>query len=760
MIKKNTPKESERTNYVSRVWYKFYPFWPLFAIFSVLFLIPALFLFLIIQPSYSITSAVVISDLNAQSNEDPNLRFINIYGSQKVVENEVRMLHSRSLMQEVVKDLALYAPVFEDGAFSNIPAYITSPVIIRARNPEKLRGTQTNISFEYNDAKESVLIEGKEYLLNEWYQFPFGEIRFEPNLNQTQIPENSLSFSVSTPLETTESLLNKLGVSSEGKLSSIINIEYSDVVPERGVDIVNQLLEVYNISGLSVQNQLAKNTLAFAEERIKELELELDSIERQVQQFRSEEGVIDLSEQGKVYLQSISENQRQAAQINVQLAVLEQVEDYLNSGSAEIGIVPTSLGIEDPVLTLLLEQLNQLELQYASLSTTTGANNPMVKSIQNEISKIRPNIRDIVQTQRSRLRAGLNNIRGTTGEFSSQLREIPEQERELLEISREQNTKREIYTYLLQRREEAAIAAAATISDIRVFEEPQASTSPSGSKRLLVFIVAVFLALLATIAFVLFREFLTNKVLFRRDLEKATPLPVVAEILQIKQKNDKGRSNFNSQQLFQLQLALGLFEDSALKKSILVTSALENEGKTFLIDQLAVSLASSGKKVLLVDFDGSANSLTANYNLQQEKGLISFLEGNGEISTAINSTGIKNLDIIPSGPKDSKPGVLTSNSLPVVVRQLKEIYDIILVDSSPVERSPDAYVLTKLTDATIFVVRHGRTPEFVLEKIQVTGELTTLKNAVIVFNGLKGRGFLTGYYGYNTGYGYESPGKI
>lgn len=195
------------------------------------------------------------------------------------------------------------------------------------------------------------------------------------------------------------------------------------------------------------KNQLAANTLAFVDDRLREVASELDSIERRIQRFRSTEGVIDVSEQGRLYLQNVSENEHKAADINVQLAVLDQVESYVRSGRLKTGIIPTSLGIEDPVLAQLLQRLNELELQYSSLRATTGENNPAIKSIENEIAKIRPNILTIVTNQRARLQAGRNNLNSTANRFSSQLKTLPAKERELLEISRQQATKREIFNF-------------------------------------------------------------------------------------------------------------------------------------------------------------------------------------------------------------------------------------------------------------------------------------------------------------------------
>lgn len=526
--------EREEANFLSTLWNGFFPFWPLFAGLSIAFLIPAWVYSLSVKPAYIIKAALVISDEGKRTGETPGSQSINIYPYKKVVDNEVQVLQSRTLMDEVVMDLALYAAVYEKSV-SAVSAYTSSPVTIRVKDPHTIRA-QKEIPYEYDEVTKRVKINGKWYGLDQWVALSFGVVKFEANSQKKHPVKHPLFFSLVHPAKITESILRKLQVLPVDEPASVIIIQYTDEVPDRGVEVINRLLDAYNRFNLSAKNQLAANTLNFMNERLRKIEAELDSIESRIQQFKSNQGVVDVSEQGKLYLQNVSESERKAADINGQLALLDQVANYVRSGRVQTGIVPTSLGIDDPVLAQLLQRLNELELQYSNLRTTTGENNPLVKAVESEIAKIRPNIVSIVTNQRARLQATRRNINRTGSQIASQLRALPVKERALLEISRQQATKREVYAYLLQKREEAALTAAAVLSDTRVIDRAQANTTAAGYTKLFILVGAMMLALLATIVYIFFKEILSNRIMFRSSLEKMTSLPIAAEIIHNKRQ--------------------------------------------------------------------------------------------------------------------------------------------------------------------------------------------------------------------------------
>jgi capsular exopolysaccharide synthesis family protein len=573
-----------------------------------------------------------------------------------------------------------------------------------------------------------------------------------------------LFFTVQNSTVVADQLLKDLKVNSVSKLSTTINLTYQVDVAEKGEAILNELLRQYLRSSVENENVLATNTLIFVEDRLRDVERELDSIERRTQQFRVAENVIDLSEQGHIFLESVAETDRRIVEINAQLAALEQVARYVNGEGSGISIVPTTLGIEDPVLAELLQRLNTLELERANLGTTTGENNPLIRSVDNEIQKIRPNIRSIVNNQRARLRASRNNLAGTSGQLNSTLRAIPQKERELLEISRQQAVKRDLYAFLLQRREEAALSSASAIAENRVVDWADANIATRGSKTVFLLVGSLVAAFALGIAYILVREDVNGKILFRTQVEELTSLAVIGEVAYRSQRRipfpQSSTDAVLAKAFSQMQAALGLYNDENRNRRFLVTSSLLMEGSSFVANHFAIYLARTGKKVLLADLNLYSPDTSRLHQLQQRKGFADFVQQPGGPEPFIHASGFPNLDVLPAGSQ-------TANPVPLLLHPktgglftfLASHYDYVVVDAPPVELTTDAFTLSKFCDCSLLVVRHNTTPKNLVKKLDANPGLQTLPRLHIVLNGIKARGFPGRFYGYGYGYGYESIPK-
>ena len=230
----------------------------------------------------------------------------------------------------------------------------------------------------------------------------------------------------------------------------------------------------------------------------------MGTVEKQIQNYKANEGITDLGEQGRMYLQNVTENDQKLAQVNLQLEVLNQVEKYVQSKNNSTGIVPSTLGINDPVLNKLLDNLYQLETEYERLTKTTGVNNPLVQSVSVQIEKIRPSILENIRNQRLNLQAGLNNLSSTNRTYNSTLQSLPQKERELVNVSREQSVKNNVYSFLLQKREETALAYASNIDNSRIIATAQAGSEPIMPKESIIYLVSIVLGLAFSIGIVSF----------------------------------------------------------------------------------------------------------------------------------------------------------------------------------------------------------------------------------------------------------------
>ncbi len=751
----------QKENFSQMLVSKFLPYWPLFIIFAVLSVAGAFVYLRYATPIYEANATLIIKD-EKKGNEDSKLtESLDMISSKKIVENEIEVIQSRTLMDQVVKKYHLYAPVFDQGKVKAVSAYTTSPVTVVAFNPDSLKGND-KIELDY-DKKTQIVTLNKKYKcsMNEFLNTPYGILKFIPNKYQSPGYEHKqLFFSLVDPKVIAMKILPNLNVAPSSKLSTVVNLGYRDEIPERGEDILNGLIQAYEESAILDKNLLARNTLKFVEERLNIVAADLAAIEQKVQQYKSGKSAVDISTQGQLYLQNVSANDQKLSEVNMQLSVLEQVEKFVSDKSNSGGIVPSTLGVNDPMLSGLIDKLYSSELEYEKLKTTVGENNPKLVSLKDQISKIRPNIMENIQSQRQSLSAAKSNLNVTNSNYNSILNTVPQKERQLLDISREQNIKSSIYSFLLQKKEESALSYASTVSNSRVVDTAQAGAFPVSPNKKLIYLVALAAAMALWVGVITLKEAFTGKILYRREIEALTAIPIIGEVAFEKSKNPivikAGKRSFIVEEFRKLRTSLSFLGIDATHKKILVTSNISGEGKSFIASNLAVSIALTGKKVVLVDLDLNMPTQSKIFGVHHEFGVTDFLQGKKYPEDIIKPLeGHENMFFISGGDLPENPSELLLNGkISELIEYLDNSFDMVIIDTSPIVLITDAYILSEMCDATLYVMRHGYTPKLLVKRVDENLEINPIHNPAIVFNGVKTRGLFRNNYGYGYNYVY------
>ncbi|OQP63402.1 hypothetical protein A3860_23950 [Niastella vici] len=779
--------ESRETSF-NQLWNRYASYWPWF-VFLLLLAIGGACLYMRYSiPQYESTARLLIKDEKKGVEDSKGLESLNLISTKKILENEMEVLQSRTLVKEVVNNLELYAPVYEErrihswlesnkwlsnNALANwftkkgvapggLPAYTTSPVIIKAKSPDSLTETK-KVPFGYNKEEKKVVIGTDSYPINEWVQTPYGTLQFMPNprlKDSAYVPAGQFYFTLQEPKKVIANIQDRLVIASASKLSSILNLTIQDEVPERGEDILNELLTQYNVAMLKDKNTLAANTLRFVEDRLNHVSRDLTGIEHKIEQYKSSQAAVDVSEQGKLFLENVSANDQKLGEIDMKLAALDQVERYVKQKDNNSSIAPSTLGVSDPVLSNMLDKLYELELEYEKKKGTTGEGNPLMSSVTDQINRIKPGILENIQNQRRGLQASRGNLASTNNSYTSVLQTIPKKERDLIEISRQQSTMQSIYAFLLQKKEETALSYAANVSDSRVVDRASTTVKPVSPKAPIVFAIAVITALAIGVVWITLKEIFNKKIMYRQDIERLTSHPVIAEISIDKSKNPvviggPNSRSFVAEQFRKLRVALNYLGVNTTNKKVLVTSSIAGEGKSFIATNLALSMALTGKKVVLLEMDLHSPAISEYLNINSEVGISNYLLGTREPEEIIKRSDVNdNLFIIPAGPLSANPTeILMNNRLPELLTYLDGIFDYIIIDTAPVGPVTDAYIISPYCDATLYVIRHRHTPKIMVEQIDKISKVNSLKNMAIVFNGIRPKGFGRHHYGYGYGYG-------
>lgn len=741
--------------------FRYLSYWPLFALLLVLSMVGAWFYVRYKIPVYSISASILIKDEEKGLGESKVLEALDLFGSRKIVDNEIKVLLSKSLAREVVRDLHLYAPVYVEGNLFDRSGYVAAPVYVKMYKPDSLLSGTDKIYIRYQAPGTYVLMDNKSYPVNKWVNTAYGQLMFVPNPRyHSNYPERAVYFKL-VPVKTiANNIVKQLNAQASTRQSTVVDLSLKDQVPQRGQDILNHLMTVYNAAAVRDKNTLAANTLQFVEERLKYVSAELDSVESELRNYKEHNQITDISTQGQIFLQTVSANDRKLSETSVQLAVLKKVEDYVLKKHGSGNIVPSMLGIDDPVLSGLLEKLYAAELQYERLIKLTPENNPAVVSLKNEMDKIRPGILENIRNQRISLHASGKELEDINDNYNALLRRMPEKERELLGISRQQGVKQNIYTFLLQKREEAALSYASTVPDSRIVDEAEAGEKPVSPNKVVAYAIAILAALGAGMGFISLSKLFARSVYHKSDIEQFTGVPVLGEVMHSFSTDPivigEGTRTVIAEQFRQLRTSLTYMGINHKNKKVLVTSSIPGEGKTFMAANLGITLALTGKKVVMLELDLRKPQLSRIFGINRNCGMSQYLIGEKSPADVLQNTHLPNMFLIPSGPVPPNPSELMLNGdLPALMTYLEQRFDYILIDTAPVSPVTEAFILSPLCDATLFIVRRGYTPKTLLTKLEEYHKLQGFKNMAVIFNDVRKKEMGTYGYRYADSYSYE-----
>jgi tyrosine-protein kinase Etk/Wzc len=422
------------------------------------------------------------------------------------------------------------------------------------------------------------------------------------------------------------------------------------------------------------------------------------------------------------------------------------------------GSVPSALGITDVALTSLIEQLTQLQLQRDKLLATTPETSPDFEGLNRQIATTRAAIKEDVGSIKASLLATKQQLESFNSGFESSIRAVPTQERQYNSIKRGQMSKENLYTYLLQKREEVSVSYAATIKNDRVVDP--AFTGPLKSPlKSLIYPIAFMFGILVSGGFIYIRNSIRNRVVDLQDIKGAVKAPVLSEIYLDKAQtlinvNNTAVTILNEQfRLLRTKLH-PLYTEKESGRITLITSSVAGEGKSFIASNLGIVLAAAERKTVILELDLRNPNLASVFNLPKANaGISEYLNGKATKANIIQSySAIPNLDIISSGSKAFNAAeLLEKDKLKNLIAELQKVYDDIIIDTPPAHLVPDALVVSRLADVSLYVIRQGVTEKTELEFLRELHTQQQLPNINIIFNGIDIVRYGYGY-SYNNNY--------
>jgi len=713
------------------------------------------------SPAYIVKSTLVIQEEKGEgAMQATAFSDLDMFKQVVTVDNEIAALRSRSLWKKVLSKLPVNVSYYTESTFKTEELYGENlPIVVQVEkltSPAFLQtltiGFADKNKFTLKNEGQSRTYSFGQKITNAAYTITVNKGRsfyegFEPVFVQFQDVEK-MAERYSTSL---------LAVAPITPESNTIVLSLTDIIPERSVDILNKLIDVYNIENVEHKNSLALNTIKFIDNRLKYLGGDLSSTGKEVEDFKQANRVTNVASDAQESLASAGEYNRQLSEIDIQRGVLSSMESYVNQPPGKYEMVPSALGLQDATLTGLTSKYNELQLERQRLLRTAEPGNPLVVNINEQLASLKQNISENLRNVKRSLNITRNNLQANSSKFESQIRSAPAIERGLAERSREQGVKEDLYQYLLQKREETTLSLSATTPTSRIIDPPNYDSIPVSPKVTFIYLIAFLLGLGLPVVGIFVRDMFNTKVQNVREIEQISGAMILGE-LSHKQDKDALVINKSSRttisELFRyIRTNLNYMTEESGNKVMLITSSMKGEGKTFFSINLGATLSLVDKKVVLLEFDVRKPDLLRNLNMKASVGLNDYLNGTSSLDEIVLPSPTQpNLFVIGCGSIPENPAeLLMSPRIPELFEKLKEKFDYVIIDTSPVGQVADAFSLAPYADASIYLVRYNYTNKVQLNILKDIFENNKLNNPMIVLNDAKAEGFKG--YGYG-GYGY------
>lgn len=789
--KEKCMEQSEEQFNIQEILFRCLVHWPWF-VFSVIVCIACAWGYLrLTTPVYNISATVLIKDDKkgggtSVSSELERMGLDGFVSSSGNVDNEIEVLRSKSLSEEVVNNLGLFVTYMDEDELPKKELYQTSPVLVSLtpQEADKLPGRmEVAMTLQPTGVMDVQMKVGDKEYRKEFEKLPAvfptdeGTVAFFVNNDtlsavrpESVTKERHITAFINRPFSVAKGYASSLSIAPTSKTTSVVVISLKNTNPRRGRDFINKLLEMYNINANNDKNEVAQKTAEFIDARIGIISKELGSTEQDLENFKRTAGITDLSSEAQIALTGNAEYEKKRVENQTQINLIVDLQKYLQGSEYEV--LPANVGLQDGGLVGAISRYNEILIERNRLLRTSTESNPAIVNLNTSIRAMRSNVQATLDATLKGLQITKADLDREASRYSRRISDAPTQERQFVSIARQQEIKAGLYLMLLQKREENAITLAATANNAQIIDAAIADDNPVSPKRMMVYLVALFFGMGIPVGIIYLIGLTKFKIEGRADIEKLTSLPVVGDIPLADEKSGsiavfENKNNLMSETFRNVRTNLQFMLENG-KNVILVTSTISGEGKSFVSSNLAISLSLLGKKVVIVGLDIRKPGLNKVFNIpQKDHGITQFLTNPSmNLMDLVQPSDInRNLFILPGGAVPPNPTeLLARDGLEKAIETLKTNFDYVILDTAPVGMVTDTLLIGRTADLSVYVCRANYTRKAEFTLVNELSENKKLPNLCVAINGLdlqkKKYGYYYGYgkygkyYGYGKRYGY------
>lgn len=757
-----------------------------------LFLIVLIISFLIVRsynnrqiPIYRETNTISIKDdQNPLFTGNTSLVF-NWGGTTDKVQTSIILFKSRTHTEKVVDYLQYYINYQKQGEYHIEDVYGYTPFMLDLeRNQFQLSGKeirftdQGNGSFQvdisFNGTGEVLLTNyttGEKQKINAPQTdfskiYKLGDKIDEPFLKGIISTTSILSTTGNIYLVRLDDLDNvvrrykNINILQRPTGSSILELSLTGTNKKRLINYLNASVDVLIRDQLERKNLFATKTIKFIDSSLTDRNKDLQSVLEELNDFQNKNSGVVLSGGSGIISDQLTTYDTRKDALTQQITYYNQLENYLRTRTDYTKVPAPSVAlINEGSISAGVAKIVELAVSRSNLAYTAKEGNPAFRDLDRRIDTEKAILLENIASSKGIINSQVNNVNQSIAQAETQLRKFPKEEQELAEIQRRFTLSQEAYNLYLEKKGEATIIKASNVSDILIIDPAKdVGNGPIGPKTGLNYVLALLVGCIIpfVIVFVLF--FFDTKIGALDDVKKRSNIPILGVI---------GKNTYNSNIIVRDHPRSAISEGfrglrSSLQflyrkkgvegaKSVLVTSSVSGEGKTFNSINLASVFALSKKKTVLVGLDLRKPKIFDDFDINNDKGVVNYLIGDANLDEIKQPSGIEHLDIILSGPIPPNPSeLIIGDSMQLFINELKQTYDYIILDTPPLGLVSDAFELMPYADASLYVIRQGYTKKDMLTLVNEKYEKSEIKNISFVLNHFQQKK----RYGYGANYGY------
>lgn len=698
------------------------------------------------QPEYQIEARMMIEENKNAMYGGLGNGFMQGFGVQagyRNVNNQIIMFGSRDLTRKVIGDLPSFTvDYYTQGRFKTNNLYKQSPAQIEhvfiAPEAYGLEFTIVDVSGGYKISWE---VNDREYSVKGIYGLPMKHSLFSLLVNKTDLyrPGYKINFRFLDKESLVDDYNGRLAFDFVSQGSSVVKASLTGKVAERDIDFLNKLCEAFLADNLARKNEVASKTIQFIDEQMNGISDSIAVSEGRLKSFRVSNQIVDVSSLTGQLLGDAKKLEMDNAAFKLKETYFTYLKNYLKKNiQDEIIVLPTTIGISDPSLLMLVNKFNDLQNKKRDV----GVKNPYYAKYNTELGRVKASMLEVIGNMRATLDIEKNDLNSKAREIQSKIAQLPTQESQMANYQRKFKLHDDYYTFLLQKKAESQIQKASNSPDNVLLEQARIVSVTNGDVTRKTKTMYLVIALLLPIAFVLIRELLNNKIVDKKDVEKYSPYPYLGAIKHTSTKDpvpvQKSPRSGLAESYRVIRTRVEFVVQRQHPTSILITSTESGDGKTAFSMNMASMYALTGRKTVVVDLDLRKPSIASRLgiNYDAKKGVSNYLIGQVDTleELILKDTKFK-FDIIPGGTIPPNPGeLIRSEKLKQMFKDLCAMYDHVIIDTSPVGLVADAYALMHKVDANLFLVRSEKTNKMFFKSVLQQVHADKFEHVYVVLN--------------------------